>query len=54
MTSATLCGEIRAMLDDGYGWEDAFIALKSRGLLREKDGPHLRRYVLGIWKRGAR
>lgn len=54
MTGATLCGEIRAMLDEGLGHEDIFVALRERGLLREKDGPHLRRYVLGIWKRGAR
>lgn len=54
MTSATLCQEISTLIDDGAGWEDIFVTLRQRGYLRDKDGPALRRYVLGIWRRGAR
>jgi hypothetical protein len=47
MSGATLCELIREMIDDGAGWEDIFVALHARGYLRSKDGPALRRYVLG-------
>lgn len=40
--------DIYRMVADGKGWEDVFVSLLQRGLIKESEKHAIRRYVLGV------
>jgi hypothetical protein len=53
MSQPTLCLEIQLRASLGLGWEDIFVILRRKGLVREQDRAALRRYVLGLGSKVA-
>lgn len=48
MMPSSLTIEIQLRASLGEGWEDIYVRLYNRGLVRESDKAALRRYVLGL------